>query len=714
MRKPIKRLLIPLLSMVMATVPVWGSPSYSYARNQSPTTAATEQTASELLVVWNHKHKTSPYRTAAARPFTINHITAQEKRLAPDVSLIKARSAEEAQLLQDALQADPGVESVEPNQLLQLQLPDRSEAALRRAMQADGERPDDPMFDQQWIFPFLHVTEAWGLLPPPSEHEVKVAVIDSGVEMTHPDLLPILLPGKDYVDNDAYPLDLLGHGTHVSGILAAKSQNREGISGLTGSTPVKIIPLRILDAKGFGSVSSEVQAIYDAVNMGADIINLSLGADSYSQAEARAVRHAIEQGVIVVAATGNEGGDVCYPAALPNVIGVGASTRRDSISWFSNYGREVDVIAPGEDILSTVPFDVNETGYEYSSGTSMATPVVSALVALMRAQDPQITTEEVTDILRTTSVDLGIKGRDRYAGYGRIDYRAALLRFYENRTSANETYTMKALRQDPSHLRELFTDYKSNDIFVKAADGSLYTWAELLKLTSRLSDLLDDDKTTLSVAPDHTAEGGFIQSVTPDWQTTVSDPNPMIEVTLDVPLTSAHLSKYMKVIDSKGKRLAGIRFKRVSSTNTFTVQSNRPFLMNETYHLLYMDTLPIVQFTVTEKTSSFPVSQARVEFTSLPVQTDIPLDKTFEVGFSKPMQAGSVNSSTVWLEDAQGTEIPVTLTLLADQRRATVDPIQDLLPGQTYYLKVSDSTQSVKGVRLKQAVVLLFHTRSSS
>src|SRR6185503_3131460 len=220
-----------------------------------------------------------------------------------------------------------------------------------------------------------------------------VAEIDTGVDSTHPDLAPNLLPGHDYVDGDDDPADQNGHGTHVAGTIAADRGNGIGVAGIADNA-AKVMPIRVLDANGAGAVSNVIQAYSYAFQHGAKVVNLSLGSTDSSRAEHDAI--AAFPTMLFVAAAGNGGADGVgddndatgtYPCAylLPNVLCVAASDNRDQLAPFSNFGAtSVDLAAPGVSIASTWPGG----GYSWSSGTSMATPHVSGAAALLWSAAP--------------------------------------------------------------------------------------------------------------------------------------------------------------------------------------------------------------------------------------------------------------------------------------------------------------------------------------
>ncbi|WP_305142692.1 S8 family peptidase [Geobacillus thermoleovorans] len=247
-----------------------------------------------------------------------------------------------------------------------------------------------------------------------------VAIIDSGVDLTHPDLTRRLLPGYNVLADDRSPNDENGHGTHVAGIIASQPNNGEGVAGMTWFNP--IMAVKALNADGYGTSIDVAKGIRWAVDHGAKVINLSLGNYQPSSVLEEAIRYADAHDVVLVAASGNDStSQASFPAAYPEVISVGAVNPDLSYALYSNYGDYVDVVAPGTNIASTF------AGHRYAalSGTSMAAPHVTALAALIRSVNPRLSNDEVRDIILESADDLGDRGKDPYYGYGLINvYRA--------------------------------------------------------------------------------------------------------------------------------------------------------------------------------------------------------------------------------------------------------------------------------------------------
>lgn len=238
-----------------------------------------------------------------------------------------------------------------------------------------GGETNDPLYPQQWSLPVIGASEGWLTLPSDAV-TIAVAVIDSGICADHPDLQGRILPGYDFVEGDENPQDDYGHGCGVAGVIAANVNNAEGIAGIAPNA--RIIPVRVLNGQGIGTYSNVAAGIVYAVDHGAKIINLSLGGANTSVLLQNAIDYAISRNITVVAAAGNTGGSVLYPAAYVPVIAVASVDANLQRSSFSSYGPEVDILAPGRDILTTH----NNGGYSLMTGTSFAAPQVSSILAL--------------------------------------------------------------------------------------------------------------------------------------------------------------------------------------------------------------------------------------------------------------------------------------------------------------------------------------------
>jgi thermitase len=270
--------------------------------------------------------------------------------------------------------------------------------------------PNDPSYSKQWGLKKVGAATAWDVTEGSSS--VKVAIVDTGVEYTHPDLAGKVIKGGDYVDNDKDPMDENGHGTHCAGIAAAVTNNGKGIAGM--APKVSIYAVRVLDANGSGTLDAVAKGIKDAADHGAKVISLSLGAPQGAQTLKDAINYAYSKGAVVVAAAGNESLPFpSYPAYYSKAIAVAATDRNDKRASFSNFGGWVDVAAPGVDIYSTFLGG----GYKSLSGTSMATPMVAGLAGLLASQGKS--NAEIRTAIEESADE--ISGTGLYWTHGRIN-----------------------------------------------------------------------------------------------------------------------------------------------------------------------------------------------------------------------------------------------------------------------------------------------------
>ncbi|MGP4108764.1 S8 family peptidase [Virgibacillus sp. L01] len=263
--------------------------------------------------------------------------------------------------------------------------------------------PNDPYANPSYQYGIFntYTDNAWDVTRGNSGQEI--AVLDTGVDYRHEDLNDKTILGYDFVQNDYKPMDRNGHGTHVAGTAAAETNNGIGIAGMAPNS--SILAVRVLDARGSGSLADIADGIIYAADYGAEVINLSLGCDCDTQTLENAVNYAWNKGTVVVAASGNDGVSTTFePASYENVIAVGAVDSNNQIASFSNYGEWVDVMAPGVDIASTYLRD----GYVYMSGTSMASPHVAGLAALLAGQGRN--NAEIRAAIENTADDMNGSG----------------------------------------------------------------------------------------------------------------------------------------------------------------------------------------------------------------------------------------------------------------------------------------------------------------
>lgn len=295
---------------------------------------------------------------------------------------------------------------------------------------------NDSFYTTQWALPKI----SWDKLDVtvsaynPVTPSVKIAVVDTGVDYTHPDLAGKVDTQQDwdFVNNDNDAMDDNLHGTHVAGIAAAATNNNVGVASVSINS-ANILPIKVLDQGGSGYYSWIASGIIYAADHGAKVINLSLGGSVRSTTLENAVNYAWNKGVIVVAAAGNNNNSSkTYPGAYTNAMAVWASDQNDARASFSSYGSWVDIGAPGVSILSTVPInkdtkDGNQDGYYFASGTSMATPYVTGLAGLIASQHPEWSAAQVRSKIESTADPVGGRFYSRgYLGKGRINVFRAL------------------------------------------------------------------------------------------------------------------------------------------------------------------------------------------------------------------------------------------------------------------------------------------------
>lgn len=279
--------------------------------------------------------------------------------------------------------------------------------------------PDDPYFTQQWHLAKIQAPAAWDLTVGSSS--VIIAVVDTGVNSSHPDLAGRLVPGYDFVNSDNDPQDDNGHGTAVAGVAAAASNNALGVAGVSWLSPV--LPVKVLAADGSGAYSNIVRGITFAADSGARVINLSLGGTTSSRSLQDAVNYAWGKSAVVIAAAGNNGNNVpVYPGACANVVAVSATDANDVRPAWSNYGSYVDLSAPGAGVVA---LSLNN-GYASWNGTSFSSPVAAGAAALVAAVWPRATNAQIVDVLLKNSDDIGTPGYDVYYGQGRVNAARAV------------------------------------------------------------------------------------------------------------------------------------------------------------------------------------------------------------------------------------------------------------------------------------------------
>jgi subtilisin family serine protease len=277
--------------------------------------------------------------------------------------------------------------------------------------------PDDPQVSSQWHVSRIRLPQAWDLTQ--GSPEVVIAIVDSGVDPSHPDLAGKLLAGYNTADKNTRTADQYGHGTKMAGVAAARSNNGQGIAGVASLSP--IMPLRVTDRAGRATSTAIAEGIVWAVDHGARVVNLSLEGVVRNAAIRTASEYAFRHGALVVAPSGNCG---CFDPSpeTPYILSVAATDEDDHLAPVSTTGAFVDIAAPGVNIPTTAMYGL----YLGDSGTSLASAVVAGVAALMFSVNPALGPAEVTLLLEQTAVKLGEGPRSGNAGHGRVDAYAAV------------------------------------------------------------------------------------------------------------------------------------------------------------------------------------------------------------------------------------------------------------------------------------------------
>ncbi len=282
---------------------------------------------------------------------------------------------------------------------------------VRRAMQ-----PNDPYVGSEWHLAMIKAQGAWDKV---TGTGVTIAILDTGVLSTHPDLAANIVPGWNAFDNNSQTADVEGHGTETAGTAAAVLNNGTGVAGVAGGA--KIMPIRVTDAAAIGYYSTIASGVTYAADHGARIASVSLAPLFSSSTVASAGEYLKSKGGLLVVGAGNSGTDQNWPSVTSMIV-VSATDGSDSRASWSSYGGMVSVAAPGVGIWTTSL----DGGYRSVNGTSYSTPATAGVLALIMAANPLLTASQVENVLYSSAVDLGTPGRDIYFGYGRVDADAAV------------------------------------------------------------------------------------------------------------------------------------------------------------------------------------------------------------------------------------------------------------------------------------------------
>jgi thermitase len=371
----------------------------------------------EISLIYHNKKDTSHYYHHEAAVDFVQEPTAEELDMitrdikgwvvkhVDSIYIFRSTFMETPQMI-DYFNNRTNIEFAEPNFIL---------------MQNEVNLPNDLLYQEnyQWNLPVIGTEQGWDITR--GNEEVAIAIVDTGVDLDHPDLKNRLVKGYNLLNEGEEPDDDNGHGTHVAGIIASETNNNEGTAGMTWFN--KIMPVKAMGAKGYGTTFDIANGIVWAVDHGADVINLSLGNYQPSKVLEEAVKYAYSKNVVMVSAAGNDGSNQpTYPSAYPEVLSVAAVDYEGRRASFSNFGEYIDIAAPGVYIPSTY---FNKQ-YAALSGTSMAAPHVAGLAALIKSANPELSNTQVIDIIKNSAIDLGEQGKDQDFGNGLIDVNSAL------------------------------------------------------------------------------------------------------------------------------------------------------------------------------------------------------------------------------------------------------------------------------------------------
>jgi thermitase len=322
-----------------------------------------------------------------------------EKLRGLDIHRVRVPAAA-LEAIEQALARRPEVKFVERNRALALDM-----------------IPSDPSYSNQWHLPKISGPAAWDITP--GNPDVIIAILDSGVDASHPDLVGKLVPGYNFYDNNTNTADVFGHGTKVAGAAAASGNNAVGVAGV--SWHGRIMPMRVTDSTGYAYYSTIANALTWAADHGAKVMNISIGGVAASGAITSAAQYVRGKGGLVVASAGNCG---CWDSTPenPSVISVSATDSGDNLASWSNRGNYVDISAPGSGILTTT----QGGGYASVSGTSFSSPITAGVVALMMSANPSLSPADIEALLKANADDKGAAGWDSSFGFGRVNAYGAV------------------------------------------------------------------------------------------------------------------------------------------------------------------------------------------------------------------------------------------------------------------------------------------------
>lgn len=549
--------------------------------------------------------------------------------------------------------------------------------------------PDDPYYPFQWGLYWVRSKDAWNIIfDNDSKKPVTVAVIDSGIDLNHEDLKNRISDrGYNFLlgNNDIY--DLLGHGTKISGIIAATTNNGIGISGVGGNSDIRILPLQVSNYKGESYLSDVLDAVEYAIELKVDVINLSLGSNKYSQIENDTLQKAISKGIVVVAAAGNsEDSSYIYPASYDNVISVGSISSNGEISYFSNLNDKVDIFAPGEGILST---DIDDS-YSYNNGTSFAAPIVSGVISVLIANKPSLTVTEISSIIQNTADSMPTQENYKTLNYYNAIKYILPINIPVNSLGLNISNLELEIGQSHTIIPFIEPDNATNKTISWTTDNSEVA-------------VVDNFGNVVAVGSGETN----ITAITEDGGKVAICPVKVKNPKEDLEIRFNYESMVLQV--GQTKALEYEIFPQKYGYETLSWNSNNPDVVTVDskgrINAKQKGTAIIIVSTGDGKGITvipIKVVQANLEWN---IFVDVPINKVWNIKFNAEPNPDSIRNS-IYVFDDNGGDIGIKTEY--EENIVKVTPLEPYFPGNRYYLFIDNTIQSHYGSGLKQSVIMEF------
>jgi serine protease len=561
-----------------------------------------------------------------------------------------------------------------PDLLKKLKADPSVELASLDYIRSISATPNDTYYgsDQAGYLGAIRMPQAWDLSK--TSGAQTVAVLDTGIDAGHPDLVGHTLPGRNEIQPGTTPNDNNGHGTMTAGIIGASTNNGVGISGVAWNA--KLLPVKVLDSSGSGPDSVIIKGINWAAANGAKVINMSLGGDQDDPLLHDAIKAAVNKGIVVVVAAGNTGANAPhYPAAYPEVIAVAATDNNGALTSFSTQGDWVDIAAPGWNILSTGPRSLTPAGYlPYwsNSGTSFSAPMVAGVAALLRNKFPTYTPAQIAARLKSTARDAGPHGLDPFYGAGVLDAFGAL--------GGSWAADFWSAGPDGNDVPARATALAGSATGTIGPEGDV-DWYKINSATARTvtinvkSPTYDWQNRAQNFAP---VVAAFDKDLNPlGSQTIATEPQTPATVTASVHANLVAGDNYVKVRNYNGSR--------DSRAYTISFGGSQPVAT------------PLLHAWVTN--SSLQAYSTNVALTAKPVIT-----------FARDLSPASVIESTVQLINGKtGAAVPSTVEYAADTKQVTISPTNPLQDNTPYRISIGD-VQDTDGTTFPDGFTSVFRT----